>query len=69
MEWQPVETAPKDGTKILVWNGHGVHTAAWAACRSEVCAEMRWVSTEVGFLSFEGCTHWMPLPAPPESAS
>ena len=55
--WQPIETAPKDGTEILAWDGIE-HKIA------------RWDEPSGWFLSdWMRCypTHWQPLPAPPES--
>ena len=73
MEWQPIETAPKDGTEILVWagscvvvswrrlNGIGYPREAWRLVHGAYSSgdEGDW-SNEV-----EHPTHWMPLPAPP----
>ena len=28
MNWQPIETAPKDGTPVLLWDGE-IHEAFW----------------------------------------
>ena len=69
-EWQPIDTAPKDGTEILVYGiatGElgGVHEKPetwkvswffknWSLCGGE--GYVVWVDSP---------THWMPLPAPP----
>lgn len=61
--WQPIETAPKDGTFILGW-----HPAlSWPHGRQDVVA---WDETHLHWT--DGCfevswpTHWMPLPEPPQ---
>lgn len=58
MTWQPIETAPRDGTVILVWQaGKGRDTIItdWFAVESNTGA--------CGWL--DEPTHWQPLPPPP----
>ena len=64
--WQPVETAPKDGTVVLVWTRTGPHLAAYLRLRPE-----GWMEKDGSYLLTEDTTglptHWMPLPVPPAS--
>jgi hypothetical protein len=67
MQWQPMDTAPKDGTRILAFgkfcfeSEDGISTARWNGGR--------WVGdpNEATEYEMEACelSHWMPLPAPP----
>jgi uncharacterized protein DUF551 len=66
--WQPIEMAPKDGTKVLVYCppgiAGGVRVDAWLACLADGSGELSdaWYCS-----SFSNQpTHWMPLPAPPQ---
>lgn len=73
MEWQPIETAPKDGTPILIYcsdlgderySGAAITTVVW---------EGTWSLCQCGTYAEDGDlfgtpSHWMPLPNPPESA-
>lgn len=80
MNWQPIETAPKDGTKILVYEPAseytegGVSLVSWDSWRiSYPGCRTQWDWCLPGSHQDEqgGCetvypTHWMPLPEPPE---
>ena len=57
MEWQPIETAPKDGRLILAWEEQDMTYRL-----------IFWGSSEWRYGPFGvecSPTHWMPLPDPP----
>lgn len=70
MEWQSIETAPKDGTHLLLYGKQdaieelgefiGPLSGYWDALDGSWCAT---ASTWRG--PFVEATHWMPLPKPP----
>jgi hypothetical protein len=63
--WQPMETAPKDGTNVLVcW--HDGATASMFAVGHNLGDGRRWQNTH-DWLHNERSwpTHWMPVPDPP----
>ena len=61
-EWQPIETAPKDGTSALIFAPFGI-VEAWF-CGDD--GSYQWVCYDDKFqLDEHEPTHWMPLPAPP----
>jgi len=74
-QWQPIETAPKDGTAILAcaegFSGHSI-----VQCRSGEW--LGFCDDEPSIQSQGDCytdyhhpfvTHWMPLPQPPQQNS
>jgi hypothetical protein len=72
LRWQPIETAPKDGTRVLVtWAGD--HAAAGYVRIAQFCAlggktRRAWMSdcdSEPGRIMKP--SYWQPLPAPPPS--
>lgn len=59
-EWKTIETAPKDGTLVLL-HGKGYVKTGWFDDSIQIgnYPDWRWG------LTFEP-THWMPLPEPPK---
>ena len=66
-EWQPIETAPKDGTDILVMTGETMHVVRWINIHGDFDY---WAvdDNKHGPFTLRGKapTHWMPLPEPPK---
>jgi hypothetical protein len=80
-DWQPIETAPRDGTHIFIFRdgwecapvafwGDGEECAGW--CFEDDSVYVRGAAQE-GFLGWQEDidddampTHWRPLPAPPK---
>ena len=73
--WQPIETAPKDGTHFLahcVWSDGskddaGRHVVAWiAGCWRTTLAHIP-LETDADISDSMSPIVWMPLPSPPET--
>jgi hypothetical protein len=60
-EWQPIETAPKDGTQILAYWDSGMMTCTDIT----LWYEGKWSDPECTEVEYADPTHWMPLPTPP----
>ena len=70
MEWQPIETAPKDGTLFLACNVNPAHQIScviyWDFGAPAMNIDGSW-RTSMHDAIGERFTHWMPLPEPPQA--
>lgn len=73
-DWQPIETAPKDGNSILL--GTAGAPAVWTGYfrQERSPGMMRWTDNQIyrwtrdGYMDLNwNPTHWMPLPDPPDA--
>lgn len=80
MKWMPIETAPRDGTAVLVmrnnWpgckngvaeecNGHNTYVAEWWTGEGKGGAWVCYMDAVLDPICPITPTHWMPLPEPP----
>jgi len=65
--WQPIQTAPKSGKAILLW---------WSCCKDPAVGRWEDDGRKEGWRcdgdqcvpkNQNFCTHWMPLPEPPNA--
>jgi hypothetical protein len=64
MIWQPIETAPKDGTEMLLYSPvDGVKSSHF---EGGVWQGFPWRSPISRDFQAAKPTHWMPLPEPPK---
>jgi hypothetical protein len=61
--WQPIETAPKDGTLVLLAYDTGPGVLQWGMSLARIRGD-HWATDINSQLHFVP-THWMPLPEPP----
>ncbi|ANC03989.1 hypothetical protein AB688_18480 [Pseudomonas putida] len=80
--WRSIETAPRDGTEIILRKGDRVTAGAWIEWvkseshfhgttgvylgETEIDSGGNWHSWDGGFCDDDEPTHWQPLPAPPQ---
>lgn len=77
MTWQPIDTAPRDGTRVLLWfscfkDGQQVQFGSWLDSEERKYGKVTritqcWIG-EFYTMSLEKRepSYWMPLPASPE---
>ena len=69
-QWMPIETAPKDGSRLILTDGAKVFRGGFARLEFKEHPDAYW-------MNFDDCdvchpTHWQPepaLPAPPQGAA
>ncbi len=65
-EWQPIETAPKDGTEILVCITYNLPDDEWETVQwVDGWRSGKWFRYHDKIYIPFPPTHWMPLPPPP----
>lgn len=64
-EWKPIETAPKDGSKVLLWWSDRVVYGAWLDNSKTAVPWAGWRPPSMEVRPRGQPTYWMPLPAPP----
>lgn len=66
MEWQPIETAPKDGTQVLLdisywYPGDKSFTEAYVVAQYDEDEEFPWYAGDVSYQR-GAAVAWMPIP-------
>lgn len=60
-EWQPIDAAPKDGTRFFAVDQDGGMGVVWWNTKERMFEDIQCLIEDDGML-----THWQPLPQPPE---
>lgn len=72
MSWQPISTAPRDGTPVLIYMPDAVEPcislAMWSHCPEDPLGDAwyEYWGDSNGPIDAEP-SHWMPLPKPPSA--
>ena len=66
--WQLIDTAPTDGTEVLIWTGTERLIAFYVNSKNYEGWTTGWETAngyDIGFTQVRNLTHWQPLPDPP----
>jgi hypothetical protein len=68
--WQPIETAPKDGTRILLFDpsdddGESVKLGHFVLPVYRAQGSGGWLCNRADWMALHEPSHWMPLPETP----
>jgi hypothetical protein len=70
--WRPIDTAPKDGSEVMLWSRYQTNPVIGEWCKNRWWASVdgsRVIESQTDFgtdyLSVEVPSHWRPLPTPP----
>lgn len=70
-QWQPIASAPKDGTWVILSDGKTVAPAYWDS--TYFGSDPMWIEyshrADYQKAEVENPTHWQPLPDPPQEPS
>lgn len=70
MDWQPIDTAPKDGSLFLACNidpaVKNPSVIYWEFGSGPFGIAPHWRDSTHHSVGYNEFTHWMPLPEPPE---
>lgn len=64
-EWRTIDSAPKDGQMILLYAPSESWPTTFVGYYSEDDGKPAWTDIDGTWLEL-ACTHWQPLPPPPE---
>lgn len=66
MEWRPIATAPRDGTRIIYWSkGYQMPVIAFYRDGHIWSGSLVWSPSAIPREWEDIATHWMPLPSAP----
>jgi hypothetical protein len=69
--WVLIETAPKDGTQILITDGEQIEVGHWGTVLCTISTRCGWIYGPGDIYSsydeMETPTHWTPLPSLPNA--
>ena len=69
--WQPIESAPKDGTWVILYDAeqyHPVHVRNWRTAETNGRLISGWWDEYSQYRPSFRPTHWKPLPHPPAAS-